>query len=193
MGILDTKTNAVAFATSSATNAASPLYPRAVIQVDQKGRSQYDAPNRFLFWSDIQGPWKLNILPVCDLHTGFPYTVQNEFRDYIGPRSSERFPQFSSTDLQITRPFTVHFRDKGLTCAPAAPSSTYSTMTIPAMFRTFATVPGSVPSTTMHGENIAGSWCSSFEYESPSFSRCDVDLRRRGRVFPACPNTCAYR
>jgi hypothetical protein len=90
-------------------------YPQAVIQVDQKGRTPYDAPNRFLFWSDIQGPWKLNILPVYDLHTGFPYSVQNAFREYIGPRSSERFPQFSSTDLQITRPFTVHFRDKGLT------------------------------------------------------------------------------
>ena len=88
--------------------------PEAVIQVDQKGRSSYDAPNRFLFWSDIQGPWKLNILPVYDVHTGFPYSVQNEFREYIGPRSSERFPQFSSTDVQITRPFTVHFRDKGL-------------------------------------------------------------------------------
>lgn len=88
--------------------------PQAVIQVDQKGRAPYDAPNRFLFWSDIQGPWKLNILPVYDVHTGFPYSVQNEFREYIGPRSSKRFPEFSSTDVQIIRPFTVHFRDKGL-------------------------------------------------------------------------------
>lgn len=89
--------------------------PQAVIQIDQKGRSPYDAPNRFLFWSDIQGPWKLNILPVYDVHTGFPYSIQNEFREYVGPRSSVRFPEFCSTDLQITRPFTVHFRDKGLT------------------------------------------------------------------------------
>jgi len=89
-------------------------YPQAVIQVDQKGRSPYDAPNRFLFSSDIQGPWKLNILPVYDVHTGFPYSVENEFREYVGPRSSERFTRFSSMDLQITRPFTVHFRDKGL-------------------------------------------------------------------------------
>jgi hypothetical protein len=90
-------------------------YPQAVIQVDQKGRSLYDVPNRFLFWSDIHGPLKLDILPIYDLQTGFPYSVQNEFREYVGPRSSQRFPQFSSTDVQITRPFTVHFRDKGLT------------------------------------------------------------------------------
>jgi TonB dependent receptor len=90
-------------------------YPQAVIQPDQKGRLGFDAPNRFLFWSDIQGPWKLTVLPVYDVHTGFPYSVQNEFREYIGPRSSKRFPQFSSADIQITRPFTVHFRDRGLT------------------------------------------------------------------------------
>jgi hypothetical protein len=89
--------------------------PQAVIQPDQKGRLLFDAPNRVLLWGDIDGPLKLSIVPVFDVHTGFPYSVQNEFRDYIGPRSSERFPRFSSTDLQITRPFTVHFRDKGLT------------------------------------------------------------------------------
>jgi hypothetical protein len=90
-------------------------YPQAVIQPDQKGRLGFDAPNRFLFWSDIQGPLKLDILPVYDVHTGFPYSVQNELREYVGPRSSKRFPQSSSTDLQITRPFTVHLRDRGLT------------------------------------------------------------------------------
>jgi Carboxypeptidase regulatory-like domain/TonB dependent receptor len=89
-------------------------YPQAVIQPDQKGRLSFDAPNRVLFWSDIQGPWKLTILPVYDVHTGFPYSVQNQYRDYVGPRSSERFPRFSSTDLQITRPFTAHVRNKKL-------------------------------------------------------------------------------
>jgi len=89
-------------------------YPQAVIQPDQKGRLSFDAPNRVLFWSDIQGPWKLTILPVYDVHTGFPYSVQNQYRDYVGPRSSERFPRFSSTDLQITRPFTAHLRNKNL-------------------------------------------------------------------------------
>jgi hypothetical protein len=90
-------------------------YPQAVIQPDAKARLPFDAPNRFLFSSDVAGPWKLTISPVYDLHTGFPYSVQNEFREYVGPRSSERFPQFSSMDVQITRPVTVHFRDRELT------------------------------------------------------------------------------
>ncbi len=89
-------------------------YPQAVIQPDQKGRLSFDAPNRVLFWSDTQGPWKLTILPVIDVHTGFPYSVQNQYRDYVGPRSSKRFPRFASTDLQITRPFTTHIRNKEL-------------------------------------------------------------------------------
>jgi len=117
----------------------------------QKGRSLYDAPNRFLFWSDIHGPWKLNILPVYDVHTGFPYSVQNELREYVGPRSSQRFPQFSSADVQITRQFTVHFGDKGLKLPPAVQSSMSSITTIHAMSKTFAKVPILVLSTTMRG------------------------------------------
>ena len=86
-------------------------YPQAVIQPNQKGRLLFDAPNRELFWADVRGPWKLTIAPVYDTHTGFPYSVQNEYREYVGPRSSKRFPRFSSADLQITRPFTMHVGD----------------------------------------------------------------------------------
>ena len=87
-------------------------YPQAVIQPNQKGRLLFDAPNRELFWADVKGPWKLTIAPVYDIHTGFPYSVQNEYREYVGPRSSKRFPRFSSADLQITRPFTMHVGDR---------------------------------------------------------------------------------
>jgi hypothetical protein len=87
-------------------------YPQAVIQPNQKGRQTFDAPNRYLFWANIDGPWKLNLVPVYDLHTGFPYSVENEYREYVGPRSSKRFPRFSSADLQITRPFTLHVKGK---------------------------------------------------------------------------------
>lgn len=87
-------------------------YPQAVLQPDQKGRQTFDAPNRYLFWADIDGPWKLNFVPVYDFHTGFPYSAENAYREYIGPRSSIRFPRFSSGDLQITRPFVLHVKGK---------------------------------------------------------------------------------
>jgi len=85
-----------------------------VIQPDARGRLSFDAPNRFLFWSTLAGPWNLTLVPVYDLHTGFPYSVQNEFREYIGPRNVNRFPLFSSFDLQVTRPLTLHVGEKHL-------------------------------------------------------------------------------
>jgi outer membrane receptor for ferrienterochelin and colicin len=74
-----------------------------VIDPDSRGRLSFDAPNRFLFWGTIAGPWKLTIVPVYDLHTGFPYSIQNENREYVGPRNVDRFPIFSSFDIQVTR------------------------------------------------------------------------------------------
>jgi hypothetical protein len=83
-------------------------YPQAVIQPDARARLPFDATNRFLAWGDVEGPWKLSLLPVYDLHTGFPYSVENEFREYVGPRDSRHYPRFSSFDLQVLRPVSVH-------------------------------------------------------------------------------------
>src|SRR5271165_1707513 len=80
---------------------------KPVIQPNEPGRLSFDAPNRFLFSGEIHAPWKLTFAPVFDLHTGFPYSVQNEFREYIGPRNTRRFPEFSSFDLQVSRPVSI--------------------------------------------------------------------------------------
>jgi hypothetical protein len=80
---------------------------KPVVQPNAQGHLPFDAPNRFLFWGEFNVPWKLTFLPVYDLHTGFPYSVQDEFREYVGPRNRLRFPRFSSFDLQITRPISI--------------------------------------------------------------------------------------
>jgi outer membrane receptor for ferrienterochelin and colicin len=85
-----------------------------VIQPNARGRLSFDAPNRFLFWGTLAAPWKLTLVPVYEIHTGFPYSVENEFREYIGPRNVARFPRFSSLDLQITRPLTLPLGEKHL-------------------------------------------------------------------------------
>jgi hypothetical protein len=82
-----------------------------VIQPDARGRLPFDAPNRFLFWGTFAGPLKLTLVPVYDLHTGFPYSTENEFREYVGPRNVNRFPRFSSFDLQVSRPISLPFRE----------------------------------------------------------------------------------
>ena len=83
-----------------------------VIQPDARGRLPFDAPNRFLFWGTLAAPWNFTVVPVYDLHTGFPYSAENEYREYVGPRNVDRFPRFSSFDVQITRPVTLHFGER---------------------------------------------------------------------------------
>lgn len=87
-------------------------YPQAVIQPNSQGRLSFDAPNRVLFWGDIQGPWKFTLMPVYDIHTGFPWSIENQYREYLGPRNTQRFPQFQSFDLQVSRPISVPFRER---------------------------------------------------------------------------------
>jgi hypothetical protein len=77
--------------------------PAAVIQPNERARLPFDAPNRFLLWGEFAAPKKITVLPVFDLHTGFPYSIQNQLREYVGPRDVNRYPRFASLDLQVMR------------------------------------------------------------------------------------------
>lgn len=88
--------------------------PQPVVQPDARARLPYDAPNRFLFWGDFSAPFKLKIAPVFEIHSGFPYSVTNQYRDFVGPRNSRRFPRFSSVDIEITRRISLPFGEKHL-------------------------------------------------------------------------------
>jgi len=83
-----------------------------VIQPDARGQLPFDARNRFLFWGSIAAPWKLTVVPVYDLHTGFPYSVEDEYRAFVGPRNVDRFPIFSSFDMQVSRRISLPFHGK---------------------------------------------------------------------------------
>jgi TonB-dependent receptor-like protein len=76
----------------------------AVIEPDERGRLPFDAPNRFLAWGEWSAPFKLMLLPVLDVHTGFPWSPIDQAHDFVGPRDSQRYPRFTSFDLQVTRP-----------------------------------------------------------------------------------------
>ena len=85
----------------------------AVINPDEQGRLPFDAPNRFLAWGQFDAPLKLTILPVLDVHTGFPYSLINQEREFVGQRDSQRCRRFASLDLQVTRPIKIPFcRDR---------------------------------------------------------------------------------
>ncbi len=86
--------------------------PQPVIEPNERGRLSFDAPNRFLAWAEIKAPWKMTVSPVFDLHTGFPYSVEDQLREFIGPRNDKRFPRFNSFDFQALREIKVPFRGK---------------------------------------------------------------------------------
>jgi len=86
--------------------------PQAVIQPNQRGRLNFDAPNRILAWGEIALPWKFTFSPVLDIHTGFPYSTINQYREFVGPRNDARFPRFVSTDVQVLRQIRLPFKEK---------------------------------------------------------------------------------
>jgi hypothetical protein len=86
--------------------------PLAVIQPNQRGRLNFDSPNRVLFWGEIAAPWKLTVSPVVDIHSGFPYSTVNQYREFVGPRNESQFPRFVSTDLQVWRRVRLPIKEK---------------------------------------------------------------------------------
>jgi len=86
--------------------------PAAVIQPNQRGNLSFDAPNRFLAWAEIAAPWKLTVAPLIDVHTGFPYSTVDQYREFVGARNELRYPRFFSTDLQVLRQIRLPFKEK---------------------------------------------------------------------------------
>jgi hypothetical protein len=86
--------------------------PQPVIQANARGPLPFDAPNRFLAWGEFIAPWKVTVMPVWDIHTGFPYSIVDETRDFVGPRNDQRFRRFNSVDFQALKEFSIPFRGK---------------------------------------------------------------------------------
>lgn len=87
--------------------------PNPIIRRNERGRLSFDAPNRVVVWGQFEAPWKITISPVWDIHTGFPYSVYDEERDFVGARNyAGRFPRFSSADLQITKQISLPYLPK---------------------------------------------------------------------------------
>ena len=86
--------------------------PQAVIDPNQRARLNFDAPNRILAWGEIAAPWKFTISPVLDIHTGFPYSTTNQYREFVGPRNDSRFPRFVSNDVQVLREIRLPIKEQ---------------------------------------------------------------------------------
>ena len=51
--------------------------------------------------------WGIEASPVVDWHSGFPYSLLNEYQGYVGFPNSERFPRFFSLDLKLGKEFRL--------------------------------------------------------------------------------------
>jgi len=79
-------------------------FQNPIIQANERSRLPWDAPNRFLFRGEFHVPYRITLMPVLDIRTGFPYSIIDEDRNFVGPRNrAGRFPDFASLDLQILR------------------------------------------------------------------------------------------
>ncbi len=86
--------------------------PYPLIRPNQYGPLPSDAPNRVLFWGIIGLPYKLQFIPILDVHSGFPYSKLDENWNYIGARDEAgRFPTFASLDLKLQYPFDFRFHN----------------------------------------------------------------------------------
>ena len=79
-------------------------FQNPIIQANERSRLPWDAPDRFLFRGEFHVPYRITLVPVLDTRTGFPYSIIDEERNFVGLRNlAGRFPNFASLDLQILR------------------------------------------------------------------------------------------
>lgn len=68
-----------------------------------------DAPNRFLVWGQTSLPWKMQLAPLAEYHTGFPYAVTDIYQNFVGipNANSTRFPSYFSLDARLAKDWAV--------------------------------------------------------------------------------------
>lgn len=82
-------------------------FPNPVLRPNQYRLLPHDVPNRLITWGSVGLPWKLELWPVFDIHTGFPWSPVDGNLNFVGNRDSHRYPEFASLDLQVLRPMQI--------------------------------------------------------------------------------------
>jgi hypothetical protein len=86
-------------------------FPYPLIRPNQRGRLAHDAPDRVLFWGVVGLPHKLELVPVLDVHTGFPFSKIGQDWEFPGKRNEAgRLPIFIGLDVMLQYPFDFKFR-----------------------------------------------------------------------------------
>ena len=79
-------------------------FQNPIIEPNERSLLPWDAPNRFLFWGNFMVKYGITVAPVLDIRNGFPVSVIDEERNFVGARNrAGRFPNFTSLDMQVLK------------------------------------------------------------------------------------------
>jgi hypothetical protein len=73
-----------------------------------------DVPDRFRAWSTVALPLRIVVSPAVEWRSGFPYSVQDAYRHYVGAPNRLRLPTYFSTDLTAFKTFDLFARKMDL-------------------------------------------------------------------------------
>jgi hypothetical protein len=82
-------------------------FENPIIHANQRAPLNFDSPNRLILWGSFNVKWGVTVAPVFDVREGFPYSVIDQDRNFVGPRNSQRFPTFAALDLQVMKSFPL--------------------------------------------------------------------------------------
>jgi hypothetical protein len=83
-------------------------FENPIIRANERSRLPFDAPNRFLFRGELHAKYGIRLAPVLDVRTGFPFSLIDEDRNFVGPRNrAGRFPTFVSLDMQVLKTISL--------------------------------------------------------------------------------------
>lgn len=82
-------------------------FPLPVIRPNEFANLSGNTPNRFLTWGLIRLPYAMQIAPVVEYRTGFPYSTLDAAQNYYGTPNQNRYPGFFSVDARVSKDFKV--------------------------------------------------------------------------------------
>lgn len=82
-------------------------FPFPVVRPNRFARLPGDLPHRFLAWGVMKFPQKIELAPIVEVRSGFPYTRTDAAQNYVGTPNSLRFPRFFSLDGRLSKDFQV--------------------------------------------------------------------------------------
>ncbi|HMB82278.1 MAG TPA: hypothetical protein VKI43_19515, partial [Vicinamibacterales bacterium] len=93
------------------TNLDTPL-----LEPNATATTNADVPDRLRAWSTFALPYRVVISPAVDWRTGFPYSVQDIYRHYVGGFNTARLPTYFAVDMTMFKTFDAFTRklDLGL-------------------------------------------------------------------------------